>query len=105
MKQVLTMAMLAVLVTVACTATVQAETKLGLPSPNENCFHYQVVNTGETRVESNYVRDYSTADVGGYTLSPVKGVVPYILGDKVKGFSFKGEATQEILKAWHKLCD
>lgn len=105
MKQVLTMAVLVA----ACTATVtQAEfglTKLGLPSPNQNCIHYQVVNTGETRVESNRVHDYSTADVGGYTFSPVKGVVPYIVGNKVKGFSFKGEATQEILKAWHKLCD
>lgn len=102
MKQVLTMAVLVA----ACTATVtQAETKLGLPSPNQNCVHYLVVNTGETRVESNRERDYSTADVGGYTFSPVKGVVPYIAGDKVKGFSFKGKATQEILKAWHKLCD
>lgn len=102
MKKLLTMAVLVA----ACTATVtQAETKLGLPSPNQNCFHYQVVNTGETRVESNRERDYSTADVGGYTFSPVKGVVPFIKENKIKGFSFTGEPTQEIIRVWHKLCD
>ena len=104
MKKVL-LVVLAGLLVPAFAGVVNAETKLGLPSPNQNCFHYQRADTGEIRVESNRANDYSIADVGGHAFSKVKGVVPYIEGDKIKGFSFKGEATQEILKAWHKLCD
>lgn len=89
----------------AVTGTAQAETKLGLPSPNKHCFHYKMVETGETRVESYRFNDYSSADIGGFTFSKVKGVVPFIEEGKIKGFSFKGEATSEIIKEWHKLCD
>lgn len=85
--------------------TANAETKLGLPSPNDNCFHYQVVKTGEIKVESSRATDYSAADIGGYTFSNIKGLVPFIKENKIKGFSFKGEPTPQVIEAWHKLCD
>ena len=104
MKKLL-MSVLVGLLVPAFAGVVNAETKLGLPTPNENCFNYQLAKTGEIRVESNRERDYSTADVGGYTFSKVKGLVPFIEEGKIKGFSFKGEATSEIIKEWHTLCD
>lgn len=93
------------LVSACVTGVAQAETKLGLPNPNKNCFHYQVMETGEIRVESNRASDYFPSDIGGHTFSKVKGLVPFIKEDKIKGFSFKGTPTPEIIKAWHKLCD
>ena len=104
MKKLL-MSVLVGLLVPAFAGVVNAETNLGLPSPNENCFHYLIVETGETRVESNRFNDYSPAEIGGYTFSKVKGLVPFIEKDKIKGFSFKGTPTPEIIKAWHKLCD
>ena len=94
-----------VLVSACVTGVANAETKLGLPNPNNNCFNYLVVKTGETRVESNRATDYDPSDVGGYTISKVKGLVPFIEEGKIKGFSFKGEPTPKIIEAWHKLCD
>ena len=104
MKKLLTVGLAGLFVT-AFAGVVNAETKLGLPSPNKNCFHYHIVETGEIRVESYRFNIYSPAEIGGYTFSKVKGLVPFIKENKIKGFSFKGEVTPAILKAWHKLCD